>query len=87
MVFARLRSVEIFSAETCVPRVGLSLDGTVSWSTASYHRGKHVRLIINRIFFSNVSRVLSTNKYKEDFSSCKFYAEKKKNTRKDQNEW
>jgi hypothetical protein len=33
---------------------------------------------MNSIFFSNVSRVLSTNKYKNDLSSCKFYLKKTK---------
>jgi hypothetical protein len=35
----------------------------------SYHRDKDVKLTINSIFLSDVSRVLSTNKYNGDFSS------------------
>jgi hypothetical protein len=45
----------------------------LSLGAASNHRDKHVKLTINSIFLSTVSRALSTNKYKGDFSSCKFY--------------
>jgi hypothetical protein len=50
-----------------------SFNPKVSIGEASYHRDKHVKLIINSIFLSNVSRVLSTNRYNVDLSSCKFY--------------
>ncbi len=69
IIFARLRSVDTFKL-----RVIFSFDPIGSVGKASYQRGKQVKLIINSIFFSNISRVLSTNKYNEDLSSGKFYS-------------
>jgi hypothetical protein len=68
-----LASINGFSVDKLAPRTVFSFEPTVSLGKASYHRDKHVKLIINSIFLSNVSRVLSTNKYNVDLSSCKFY--------------
>jgi len=73
ILLGRLASSKDFSVDTLAPRTVFSFEPTVSVGKASYHRDKHVKLIINSIFLSNVSRVLSTNKYNVDLSSCRFY--------------
>jgi len=45
----------------------------VSDELPSYQRERDVKLTISSIFLSAVSRVLSTNRYNGDRSSCRFY--------------
>lgn len=72
-VFAKLRSLKVFSIKTFALRTFFSFSIICSCSKASYQRDKHVKPIINWMFLSNVSRVLSINKYNKDLSSCRFY--------------
>lgn len=65
-----------FSVIACVdipPIPVVSFDGN------SYHRDNDDKLINNSIGFVRLSRVLSTNKYRGDFSSCSFYKKYWKN--------
>ena len=74
---AGLTSVAVLSFDTPPPRVGFSAvvgkvatnEPPLSFPPLSYHRDKDVKLTINSIFLSVVSRALSTNKYNGDFSS------------------
>lgn len=64
MFFVGLGSMGSFSIDILVPRVCFSFGTICSLSVESNHRGKDVKLITNSIFFFNVSRVLSTNRYR-----------------------
>lgn len=79
---AGLTSDVALSMDPPPPRPGFSAivamvgpAGPPSPGPLSYHRDKDVKLTINSIVLSPVSFVLSTNKYRGDFSSCKFYTE------------